>query len=169
MEYAASLFHITTKDEIYYGDSLNRNFDEETERKGIETDIKIYPIIPLYIWGNYTYTEARFTKGGAFIPLVPKHKASLGLELELFNNFLFSLNGTFTGSCFDGNDMKNNKYNKLGSYEVLDIKLTYKKQALKLFAGVNNVLDELYTTTAYSETYYPMPTRNFYGGVQWVF
>ena len=175
MEYAATLFHITTKDEIYFGkplngdgESLNRNFDEETERKGIETDIKIYPVNPLYIWGNYTYTEARFIKGGDFIPLVPKHKASIGIEWQVCYPLLLSLTGTMVSSCFDGNDWENIK-EKLKGYEVVDAKLTYTYKEWSVFFGVNNILNEYYSTISYHEKYYPMPGRNFGGGIQWNF
>jgi len=40
---------------------------------------------------------------------------------------------------------------------------------LKVFAGINNIFDERYATVAFSESYFPMPTRNFYGGIEWVF
>jgi len=52
---------------------------------------------------------------------------------------------------------------------VFDCKLAYTYKDLKIFAGVNNMFDELYATVAFSETYYPMPTRNFYAGLKWTF
>ena len=42
-------------------------------------------------------------------------------------------------------------------------------EGFKLFAGVNNMLNELYSTSSFSERYYPMPGRNFYGGLEWTF
>jgi len=175
MEFAVTLFQIMIKDEIYYGEDpvtglgVNRNYDEKTLRRGVETEVKIYPIDSVYLWGNYSYTEAKLETKGTYVPLVPKHKASIGLEWKISESFLLSLTGTRVGSRFDGNDENNNRYEKLDAYEVLDGKLTYEHNSLKLFAGVNNILDELYSTTAYSETYYPMPTRNIYGGIEWRF
>jgi iron complex outermembrane receptor protein len=57
----------------------------------------------------------------------------------------------------------------LDAYRVVDGKVTYLHNRLKLFAGVNNVFDERYVTTSFSERYYPMPQRNFYGGIEWAF
>jgi iron complex outermembrane receptor protein len=135
----------------------------------METDAKIYPTDSIYLWGNYCYTEAKFDVKETYIPLVPKHKASIGVEWNIFEPLVLSLTLTWVGSRFDGNDENNNRYERLDAYEVLDCKLTYKYDGFKIFGGVNNILDELYSTTAYSESYYPMPTRNIYVGVEWGF
>lgn len=171
LEFTVTLFQIRTTDEIYYNEEnkWNCNYDEKTLRKGLETDVKFYPADNLFLWCNYTYTDAKFEKKDTFIPLVPRHKATMGLEWQISYHFLFSLTGIFTGSSFDGNYSENNNYDKLGGYEVFDSKLTYEYKGLRLFAGVNNILDEHYSTLAYSGEYYPMPTRNFYGGVEWKF
>jgi len=174
-EISVTLFHIKIKDEIYYGEdpvtltSINRNYDEKTVRKGLEADIKIYPFDFLYLWGNYSYTEAKFENRETTVPLVPEHKAAVGLEWRLMDAFSLSFTGSFVGSRYDGNDANNDLYDKLESYKILDVKLTYEYKWLKVFFGANNVFDELYSTTAYSETYYPMPERNFYGGMEWRF
>ena len=174
-ECAVTLFQAGIEDEIYFGEdpstgeSFNRNYDEKTIRRGVETDVRIYPTDSLYLWGNYTYTEAVFEVKETFVPLVPRHKASVGVEWNILEPLVLSLTGTFVGSRFDGNDENNNRYEKLDAYSVLDGKLTFTRRGFKLFVGVNNVLDELYATTAYSETYYPMPARNIYGGLEWRF
>lgn len=175
MEFAVTLFHTGIKDEIYFGEdpvtgaSFNRNYDETTIRRGVETDIKIYPTYSIYLWGNYSYTEARFEVKETYLPLVPKHKASIGVEWHIFKPLLLSLTGTLVGSRFDGSDENNNRYERLDAYKVLDGKLTFEHNGLKIFVGVNNIFDELYSATAYSETYYPMPTRNIYCGIEWRF
>jgi iron complex outermembrane recepter protein len=174
-EFAVTLFQAGIEDEIYYGEdpltgeSFNRNYDEETIRRGVETDVRLYPTDSIYLWGNYTYTEARFEATETFVPLVPRHKASLGVEWNILEPLLLSLTGTFVGSRFDGNDRSNNRYEKLDAFTVLDGKLTFTRRGFKLFVGINNILDELYSTTAYSESFYPMPTRNMYGGLEWRF
>jgi iron complex outermembrane receptor protein len=174
-ECAATLFQAEIEDEIYFGEdpltgeSFNRNYDERTIRRGLETDVRIYPSDSMYLWGNYTYTDATFELKKTFVPLVPRHKASIGMEWNIIKPLLLSLTGTFVGPRFDGNDESNTRYEELDAYTVLDGKLTFTYRGLKLFVGVNNILDELYSTTAYSETYYPMPTRNVYGGLEWRF
>ncbi|MBW2309567.1 MAG: TonB-dependent receptor [Deltaproteobacteria bacterium] len=175
MEWAVTLFRAEIEDEIYFGEdpltgeSFNRNYDEKTMRRGVETDVRIYPTDSMYLWGNYTYTEAKFEDKATFVPLVPRHKASVGVEWNILKPLVLSLTGTFVGSRFDGNDENNNRYEKLDCYTVLDGKLTFTHRGFTLFIGVNNILDELYSTTAYSESYYPMPTRNAYGGLEWRF
>jgi iron complex outermembrane receptor protein len=100
---------------------------------------------------------------------VPEHMASGGLEWQVHEPLAVSVTGTYVGPRFDGNDENNNRFDKLDGYSVLDTKVIYRWKGVKFFAGVNNVLNKLYSTVAYSETYYPMPDRNFYGGVEWTF
>lgn len=175
IEVSVTIFQIKIKDEIYYGEdpvtltSINRNYDEKTLRRGLETDVKTYPFDFLYLWGNYSYTEAKFENRETYVPLVPRHKAAIGLELQIMDSFLLALTGTWVGSRYDGNDEENKLYEKLEGYKVFDVKLTYEYKALKIFFGTNNIFNELYSTTAYSETYYPMPERSFYGGLEWTF
>ncbi|MBN2374360.1 TonB-dependent receptor [bacterium] len=169
MEISITHFRIKIDDEIYYGQGANRNYDDKTLRRGLEADIKLYPMESLYLWGNYTFVEAMFEKRDTFIPLVPKHKSSIGLEWQFFDSFLLGFTGTFVGPCFDGDDKENNIYEKLGGYEVMDVKFTYIYKCLRLFLGMNNCLDEYYSTLVYSQEYYPMPGRNIYGGMKWGF
>jgi len=174
MELAVTLFQMEIEDEIYYmedpnGAAMNRNYKEKTLRNGLEMDVKCYPLPSLYLWGNYSYIDARLRERETFIPLVPRHKATVGLEWHMFHHLLFHLTGTFAGSSFDGNDGDNNQYEKLGGYEVLDLKFTYAYKGWKFFTGINNIFDEYYSTIAYSGAHYPMPTRNLFGGVQWQF
>ena len=165
LEFAATIFHISIEDEIYYSE-INRNYDERTIREGIETEIKWYPLTPLFIWGNYSYLEARFDDSNATVPLVPKHKGSLGVEWLPVPAWTVSVTGTFVGSRYDGNDVNNDRYDKLDAYQVYDTKVSYTYKVFKGFVGVNNILDELYETSSFSERYYPMPGRNVYAGIQ---
>ncbi len=171
MEFAVTLFQIRIEDEIFFNEALqvNGNYDDKTLRRGVETDVKVYATDSLYLWGNYTYVKAKFEKKGTSVPLVPEHKATVGVEWQVANSVLFSITGTYVGSRFDGNDQSNDRFDKLDDYTVFDSKLTYEYKGVKLFAGVNNMFNELYSTVAYRETYYPMPTRNFYGGMEWRF
>mgnify|MGYP001820578534 FL=1 len=165
MEATVTLFRITIEDEIYFSD-INRNYDRDTVRNGIETDLKWYPNPSLFVWGNYSYTQATFEGDDANVPLVPSHKGSLGVEWEAVHGLTLSATGTYVGSRYDGNDVDNDRYDKLDAYQVLDTKATYRKNGFKVFIGVNNLLDELYETSSFSESYYPMPGRNYYAGAE---
>jgi len=168
MSMTIALFDIRIHDEIYYSD-INRNYDEETIRQGIEMDCTLYPTEDIRLRGSYTFTKAEFDKTNATIPLVPEHMASIGMHWQLVNQLSLSLSGTYTGSRFDGNDMDNDRYEKLDDAFIFDGKLTYEYKNLMIFAGINNMFNELYSTSAYSEQYYPMPERTIYGGIRWTY
>lgn len=170
-ELSVTLFHIEIEDEIFFdwGIQINRNYDQKTKRQGMEADVKVYPTDFLYLWGNYTYMSARFEESNTFVPLVPRYKASAGAEWHIFKPLLLAITGTWVGSRFDGNDENNDSFKELERYKVFDCKLAYTYKDLKIFAGVNNMFDELYSTVAFSEAYYPMPTRNYYTGLKWTF
>ena len=142
-EMTLTFFYIRIEDEIYYGMDpdtglgVNGNYDDLTERTGVETDVRVYATDTLLLWGNYAYTDARFDKRDTFVPLVPKHKASLGFEWQIFEPLVLAVTGTYVGSRFDGNDEFNDLYPKLPSYTVVDGKLTYTYKVLKVFCGVN--------------------------------
>lgn len=161
-----ALFDIRIDDEIYYSD-INRNYDDTTIRRGIEADLAVNPTAAIGLWCNYTFTDAFFDRTDAKIPLVPAHQASAGVNWRFLEAFRLSVSATYGGSRYDGNDLDNNQYRKLDPYLVFDGKLTWEHQGWTVFAGINNLFNELYSTSAYSEQYYPMPERNLYGGVRW--
>ena len=169
VELSLSLFYFEIKDEIFFDADArkNRNFEDTTQRFGVETSLKYYPTDQLYLWGNLTLMEAKFKRTGDQVPLVPNYTAKLGLEWRIFNPLLLALTGTFVGSQFDGNDITNDRFAKLDPYQVFDAKLTYTFKKFKVFGGVNNIFNELYETLAFSESYFPMPTRNYYAGIAW--
>lgn len=171
MEVSFTFFQIRMLDEIFFDQAaqVNRNYSERTKRRGLETDVRVYATESLYLWGNYTYTEAKFEERDTTVPLVPEHKASVGLEWQIFEPLVLSLTGTYVGPRFDGNDQDNDRFEVLDRYSVFDGKLIYEYEGVKLFVGVNNIFDELYSTIAFEETYYPAPTRNYYGGIEWTF
>ena len=171
LEFAVTVFEMKIDHEIFFDGNLqlNRNYDDKTVRRGVETDVRMYVTDSLYLWGNYTYTSAKFDNTDTWVPLVPEHKASVGMEWRILDPLLLSATGTYVGPRLDGNDQNNDRFDKLDGYSVLDAKLIYEHNGMKVFAGVNNVLNKLYSTVAYSETYYPMPERNFYGGIEWSF
>jgi outer membrane receptor protein involved in Fe transport len=169
VELSLSLFYFEIDDEIYFDADarLNKNYEDTTERFGIETALKYYPTDRLYLWGNLTVMEARFEETGNQVPLVPNFSAKLGMEWQIFDPLLVAITGTFVGSRFDGNDITNDRFAELDPYQVFDAKLTYTLKKFKVFCGVNNIFNELYETLAFSESYFPMPTRNYYVGLTW--
>lgn len=166
LEFTLTLFNLIIEDEIYYSE-VNRNYEDNTIRRGIEADLRYQMLSSLYLWGNYTYTDARFEGTDAVVPLVPTNMASTGLEWRVIEPLKLFLIGTLVGERYDGNDIDNTTYTKLDPYLVCDTRATYQISGFKLFAGINNMFDAMYSTVAYSEAYYPMPGRNYYAGVSW--
>ncbi len=167
MELAVTVFQISIKDEIYYKE-VNRNNEDKSLRRGFEADIRFYPADSLYLWGNYSFIEAKFNKH-SFIPLVSKHKASIGAQYSIFDKVILNISGLFVSPSFNGNYSEGNNMEKLGGYEVMDIKVSYIYKNLRFFMGVNNFLNEYYSTFEYDQDYYPMPERNLYTGLKWEF
>ena len=177
-EVSCTVFQMITTDEIYYGEdttttpvtTVNRNYEEKTNRKGIETQIKFYPADFLYLWGNYSYTQAKFDQSDNYIPLVPKHMVNVGVEFYLFDYLTIAATGTMASSRYDGNDQDNEEMDyKLDAYKVFDMKVTWRKDRLRIFAGIQNIFNELYVTSAYSGSGYPMPERSFFCGMEWTY
>ncbi len=170
-EYSATFFYFEIDDEIFFDADarVNRNFEDTTRRTGVELTLKLYPVKSLYLWGNYTYNNAEFKGTNNKVPLVPEHSANFGIEWRPFDPLLLSLLGTFVDEKFDGNDQNNDTFAKIDPYQVFDFKATYTYDRLRIFGGINNLFDELYSTAAFSESYFTMPTRNYYAGASYTF
>jgi len=52
---------------------------------------------------------------------------------------------------------------------VFEHALRFHKGRLQLSVGINNLFNRVYSTVAYSGTYYPMPERNYYIGLRYKF
>jgi outer membrane receptor protein involved in Fe transport len=170
-EYSATFFYFEIDDEIFFDADarVNRNFEDTTRRTGVELTLKLYPVKSLYLWGNYTYNNAEFKGTNNKVPLVPEHTANFGIEWRPFDSVLLSFLGSFVDEKYDGNDQDNDTFAKIDPYQVFDFKASYTYSRLRIFGGINNLFDELYSTAAFSESYFTMPTRNYYAGASYAF
>ncbi len=181
----ATVYRIDIDNEIYYnpkggafGWGANENYDK-TRRIGIEIgsrfDLqKIFNIgflDKLEFFSNYTYQQPKFSEGdydGKYIPLVPQYQADSGILVGFGGHYDFSLTGRYVGSRFVGSDTSNS-LSPLKPYYVLDSKFSYNNKNLEVFAEINNMLGEKYSTyvTSFGTTkyYYPAPETNFNMGV----
>ncbi|RJO63536.1 MAG: TonB-dependent receptor [Candidatus Omnitrophota bacterium] len=167
-------FDMRLRNELYYDPSTyeNKNYDK-TIHRGIEYSISWNALRNLKLSGQYTFTDA-FFKGGSYrghrIPLVPRHKASLGAVVNPLSKLSLALMLNFTGEQYFINDQAHN-YPAMNDYTTLDLKLTFKPAGnASWFIGVNNVFDAQYSeygaiSTVYNERgYYPSPGRNIAAG-----
>ncbi len=188
LELSATPFYIRNKNEIFLDPTLgggfgdNSNYDR-TRRIGVDLggrlDILKVAALPhlsrFNAFLNYTYEDPEFDAGkfdGKFIPLVPKHQATAGVDVALENGLALNVTGRFIGAQFAINDTANTS-SQVKPYAVLDTKLTYTlKNGAEVFFGINNLLDRKYyeyvvkSTSSNNKDFFPAPERNFMGGVK---
>lgn len=177
---SATPYWMDIDNEIYLNPAVSPGNNEnypKTRRKGIELDLKADLLKlrarsflnRLEFFANYTYMEPKF-RGGAYsgkdIPMVPRQQFNSGLNAG-FKDYNVSLAGKFTGDRYAINDT-NNELSKVKSYIVLDSKLSYKKDFMEIYTGINNIFNERYseyvaksTGSSTKKVYYPAPGRNF--------
>jgi iron complex outermembrane receptor protein len=99
-----------------------------------------------------------------------KVKALIGYKASC--GFSVSYIGKYYGSTYAGNDVSNDK-EKIDSYMISDLKVGYKIKNADIYLKVNNIFNEKYYDyafkSAFSESYYPAPERNFMAGVSYKF
>jgi len=165
------------RNEIFYNPFTftNENYPK-TRRQGLEIETRIKPFPWLSMWGNYSYIRP-VLRGGSFfendIPGVPRHKGSMGTDIELDKGFLFNARINIIGSRHFIADWAN-KVERLDGYYTLDVKFSYLWKGLKAFIGVNNLFNRKYVEFAVVDAsrgqfYYPSPERNFIGGISYTF
>jgi iron complex outermembrane recepter protein len=172
-----TLFWVDMRNEIFFDPYTyaNENFPK-TRRLGIEVGAKVKPLQWLTFWGNYSYTKAtlqEYPYSGNDIPGVPRHKGSLGADVEIWNGLSLNTRANFVGSRYFISDWAN-AVPKLGGYYTLDMKLSYVWKGLKAFVGINNLFNRKYAEfgvvdSAGAQYFYPSPGRNFIGGMSYIF
>ncbi len=94
----------------------------------------------------------------------PDHLIRTGLALKDNSGLKLAINGTLSDDCFGDDGNTSERY--IPGYAVWDLTGEFKfpRSAIRLIAGVNNLLDEDYYTRARSEGIDPAAGRNFYLG-----
>ena len=177
-----TLFRIDMENEISWNNATYRNENlDETRHQGVEATFSYLWEKRLKIYGSYTYHEATYRAGqydGKELPLVPNHVVKLGAEWYLPATFVLRPEIRLVSDAYLSGDNENTG-EKLSAYQVCDLFLFYRpvvgRTKISVFAGVENLTDELYATTgvkgtAFSpQTYYPMSERTFKCGISFEF
>ena len=172
-----TLFWVDLRNEIFFNPLTFTNENlPKTRRQGIEAGVKARPFPWLLLSGNYGYTRPFIRSvpfSGNDIPGVPRHKGSIGSELQLGRGFLLNAKSNFFGSRRFISDFAN-QVERLGGYYTLDMKLSYGWKGLKAFVGVNNLFNRKYAEFAVIDSvgnqfFYASPERNFIGGISYTF
>jgi len=187
-----SLFRMEVDNELYYNsthtlsggywDGRNSNYDE-TIHEGLESSFNAKVSDKIVFFGNYAFTKAFFDKGvynNNDIPLVPRHKGSIGSRLFLSKNFTLNLLGTYVGKRYFLNDQAN-AYSRLDEHIVVDTNLSWRYKDITATFGINNLFNKQYSEYAGvlqgfsvgqnvgNNFYYPSPERNFSLTVKYTF
>ena len=174
------LFRMNVNDYIYYnptggqwGFGENENYDKSVH-EGIESSLEIKPNNWITFFGNYSFTRAYFDEGiynKNDIPMVPRHKATLGLNFILPKNLALNITGNYVGARYFINDQAN-AVSRLNGYLVADTNLSWRYKDLAVVFGINNIFDKQYSEYGvygtdssngfvYDKCYFPSPGRNF--------
>ncbi len=170
---SVTLFRIAIDDEIFFGRdavtgvSVNRNFERPTQRTGGETEVRWRATGTLVLRANAGYVQPRFDGLPGDIPLVPRVTANASAEWTPRESVRLTVSVRHAGSRGDGNDSPASPYPRLDPYTVCDAAMRYTAGRAQFTAGVLNLFDTVYSPLAFSNTFYPMPTRTLYANVRW--
>ena len=153
----ASAFAMYLVDEIYFFAPTFSNINlPPTRRSGLELDASYAVNARLSLFGNLSYTEARFRSGviggvdvtGKTIPLVPREAANAGFAWSVAERT--RLNGVlrYVGKQFYDNDQTNTFPTQMPAYVTADLKLTLAAGGTNIGFSVNNLFDKDYYTYA---------------------
>jgi len=165
----ASVYWMNINNEIWY-DNASRKYQNygKTSHSGMESSIEFKVVKWATTFGNYTYVKAINENGDfedKFLTNVPINKGSVGVNICTDFGFKTYIASTWVGTAFI--DSANN--DKLGHYNTVDMKISYKYKWLEAFFSVYNMLDKGYNSSGYKsgKTNYftPEPGRTFAFGV----
>ena len=172
-----TLFQVDLRNELFFNPLTYSNENlPKTRRQGVEVGVRARPLSWLTVWANYGYIRP-FIRGDQFsgneIPGVPRHKGSVGTDIDLGRGFLLNARANVFGSRIFISDFANN-VERLDGYYTFDMKLSYAWKGLKAFVGVNNITNQKYAefgviNSAGAQFFYPSPGRNFIGGLSYTF
>ena len=169
--WSATVFAMRIEDEIYYGkdasgDSINRNYEQPTLRKGLELEARWRANSQWSLRGQWAYVLPKFEDmpGNPDIPLVPRNTFSAEVTWDARPDLQWSVQGRHGSQRQDGNALENASagWPVVQASTVVDSVLRLHRASWQLSLSINNVFDEVYATQAYSSTTYPMPGRAAY-------
>ena len=173
----ADIFFVVTDPAT--GGGLNQNV-AKTRRRGVELTLKgrYGEIVEGFV--NYSYivptieTDVLLASGqvreGNDIPLVPRHRLGIGVNIRPIEGLTFSLAGLYVGDRFLSSD-EPNQARQLDNYFVLNARLSYRHGPLTLFIQGENILDTEYEPWGFFNAFsnqrflIPAPGASFLAGI----
>jgi iron complex outermembrane recepter protein len=171
----AAYWNQTATDEIRpkgdgSGDFINAG---ETERKGWDFVLNLYPHSWISVWSSYSVIDAKYTqpgpgltdREGKKIENIPGWVAKLGIDFEHPTGF-------FTNCWLEAQadyylDPQNER-EKEGDYTLVNLTVGYTFPSLTIGFDIKNVLDEKYNAFVWNSTwgFNPGPERSYYAWVK---
>lgn len=150
-------------------------------RKGVEISGETLWTPNLELHANYTFADSEFTDGsflgesisGNQVPLVPRHRANLGMTWHLNSATRLIVASQFVSDQRFDNDQTNSFPEKIPGYSVTDLMLEHEIGPWRFKGSVNNLFDKEYFSYGVrgAGTYnaYPEPERTlfFSGEYRW--
>lgn len=169
------IFRFYTRDEIIFRNNLlvngNHNAKTPIRRTGVEIELLGHISSSLKLGFNIGYTEAE-TASKTRLPHTARTNSSATLNWEMSDYVNFKYSFRYVGDRLDGNDENDTElFPRIPSYQVSDasIRLRHPTHNLTFYFSVNNLFNEKYITASYSNSGYPAPERNFFGGIDFAF
>ena len=159
----------------FFGTNVNL---DETQRYGLELylDYEAHQSLDLRL--DYTWVNAEIDYGsndGKTIPLVPGHQLNLGFDWQPVDSWTIIANARYFSAYYAGGDFSNIA-EKLGGRVVVDLNVHYQfSETSELFAGIDNLTNKDYVSTAISDgignvvAFYPASGRSVKAGIRWRF
>jgi len=164
-----SLHQQDNRNEIGYIAAIGRNANlDPTRRRGAEWEGRWTMTSAWQLRGSLSTTQATFTEGaysGKTIPLVSRHKETLGLQWDGAQLGIHGLTLVNVGSRYFGGDF-NNVRDKLSGYTTLDYQAQWQLKPFTLIVKATNLTDRKYSSVGFSSafnpgTYYPADPRSY--------
>lgn len=164
-----SVFQQENRNEIGYIAANDRNANlDPTRRWGVEWEARWHLATSWLLKGSLTTTHATFSEGpydGKNIPLVPRHKETLGVQWDGAQAGVHNLVLVSVGSRYFGGDF-NNAWRELEGYTTLDYQAQWSLKPFALIVRAANLTDKKYSATGFSSafnpgTFYPADPRSF--------
>ncbi len=190
----ATAFNINVEDEIHldaFTTGIGNTNLPPSRRRGLELEGRWLAMATLSLSAAYAYTDARFREGvlpgsaftatdvviaGKRVPLVPKHKANIGVAWTIAPATRLSAAAAYVGRQFMENDEGNTLEETIPAYFVADLKLMHEVGAWRLSAAINNLFDRKYYNYAVRSQFvpdrfnaYPLPERNASVALEYTF
>ena len=166
-----SVYRIDSSREILYNDLSDKNENFDTLRRGIELSIK-RPLTERVLFSfGYTFSHAIFSSEqfkGKRIPLVPENKYTAQMDYKVSDSFDFGIDWLGVNKQFALNDFNN--IFPVGSYNVFNSKLSFKRGDFNAYLSARNLFNEKYSSFVTSNGvdvigYNPAPERSYIIGV----